>query len=335
MLISPTSIRILALIAFCACSLAFVQAQPASGDGVTENQQVSRQSSGERPSTFYYTDVHCSGLIEYQASYDMEVVGAEREAQRRVFGQGDYVYVSGGAQQGVRVGQEFAVVRPRGLFRGGYTKKKSFLGVYTQEVGKLRVIKVQNQTSLAEIEASCEVIQFGDFVRPVPLRALPQRRADSNLDRFAEPKGGQQGRIVLARGARELLATNDVVHIDLGFEDGVKVNDTLSVTRQTKGRTLTNFRDDDIVVAATGGFQSDVFKGGKFSNQAYRVRNPDRNQPGGPTTNFPDVRRRRPPIPDRVIGEIIITSVQERTSTGIIQRVIEEIHPGDDVERQP
>lgn len=327
------SVRILAIIAFCAGCLAAAQAQQTNSD-TAEAEQSSRQPSAERPSTFYYTDVHCSGLIEYQASYNMEVVGAEREAQRRIFAQGDYVYVSGGAQQGVRVGQELAVVRPRGLFRGGHTKKKSFLGVYTQEVGKLRIIKVQDQTSLAEVEASCEVIQFGDFVRPVPLRTLPQHQADSNLDRFAEPKGGQRGRIVLARGGRELLATNDVVHVDLGFEDGVKVNDMLSVTRQAKGRTLTNLREDDIVVAATGGFQSDAFKGGKFSNQAYRVRTPNRNLPGGPTTNFPDVRRRRPPIPDRIVGEIVITSVQERTATGIIHRLIEEIHPGDYVERQ-
>ncbi|MEJ7712849.1 MAG: hypothetical protein WKF84_24125 [Pyrinomonadaceae bacterium] len=64
------------------------------------------------------------------------------------------------------------------------------------------------------------------------------------------------------------------------------------------------------------------------------MRTPNRNLPGGPTTNFPGIRKRRPPIADRVIGEIVITSVQERTATGIIRRVIEEIHPGDIVEMQ-
>lgn len=329
MRIRQTSIRFFAVAAF-HVSLLFVAGAQTAGE-TREGQQT---SGPQQQSTFFYTDVHCSGVIEYQASYNMEVVGAERESVRRVFAQGDYVYINGGEQQNIRVGQEFAVVRPRGLFRGGYTKKKSFLGVYTQEVGKLRVIKVSAQTSIAEIETSCELIQFGDFIRPVPLRNQPQRYAASTLDRFAEAKGRPQGRIVLARGNREMLTTNDVVHVDLGFEDGLKVNDTLSVTRQVKGRTLTNFRDDDIVVAATGGYQSDAFKGGRFSNQSYRVRDPNRNLPGGPTTNFPDVRKRRPPLADRVIGEIIITSVQERAATGIVRRVIEEIHPGDYVERQ-
>ncbi|MEJ7712850.1 MAG: hypothetical protein WKF84_24130 [Pyrinomonadaceae bacterium] len=81
-------------------------------------------ASTQKTSTFYYSDVHCSGLTEYQPSYNIEIIGAERESQRRIFGQGDYVYISGGSQQGVTVGQEFAVVRPRGLFRGGHTKKK-------------------------------------------------------------------------------------------------------------------------------------------------------------------------------------------------------------------
>lgn len=306
-----------------------------AGRAQTTNEAgQSRQPAEQNKSTFFQTDVHCSGAIEYLPSYNLEIVGAERESQRRFFGQNDYVYINGGEQQGVRVGQEFAVVRPRGLFRGGYTKKKSFLGVYTQEVGKLRVTKVKDRTAIAEIETSCDMIQFGDFIRPVPIRSQPQRYSASTLDRFADAKETRQGRIVYARGNRELLTTNDVVHVDLGFEDGVKVNDTFMVTRRVKGRSLTNFRDDDIVVAATGGFESDAFKGGKFSNQSYRVRDPNRNLPGGPTTNFPDVRKRRPALPERVIGEIIITSVQERSATGIVRRVTEEIHPGDYVERQ-
>lgn len=326
MRITQFSFRIFAAAFFCAGLFVVGHAQTANEKG----QQLSEQ----KPSTFFHTDVHCSGVIEYLPSYNMEIVGAEREAYRRFFGQGDFVYINGGARQGLSVGQEFAVVRPRGLFRGGYTKKKSFLGVYTQEVGKLKVIKVKDQTSIAEIETSCDLIQFGDFIRPVPVRNPSQRAAASTLDRFADTKGKSQGRIVLARGGRELLTTNDVVHIDLGFEDGLKVNDTLSVTRQVKGRSITNFRDDDIVVAATGGYQSDAFKGGRFSNQSYRVNTPNQTLPGGSTTNFPDVRKRRPPLADRVIGEIVITSVQERAATGIVRQVIEEIHPGDYVERQ-
>src|SRR5690349_15930336 len=57
----------------------------------------------------------CGGFVEQtpQASVG-QIVGAEQERERRVFAEGDFVFVDAGAQAGVHVGQEFSVVRPRG-----------------------------------------------------------------------------------------------------------------------------------------------------------------------------------------------------------------------------
>lgn len=299
----------------------------------TISEATSRSAAGAAAETFR-ADVYCTGFIEYGSSYGLEIVGAEEEQSRRVFTQGDHVYVSGGAQQGLRVGQEFSIVRPRGMFKGHWTKKKDWLGVYTQEVGRLRIVQVKDRVSLGIIDASCEVAQFGDFLRPVTQRSPITNYDTANFDRFAEPSNKQQGRIVLARGAREALATNDILYIDLGAQDNVKVNDKLTVFRPLGKGTVTHFRDDNIVPAASGGYESFAYKGGKFSNQANRVKYPNSNGVYGPTTNFPNIKRRRPPMPRKNVGEIVITDVQERTATAIVTRVSEELHTGDYVELQ-
>jgi len=46
------------------------------------------------------------------------------------------------------------------------------------------------------------------------------------------------------------------------------------------------------------------------------------------------VKRHRPPVPRKVVGEMVILGVQERTATAIITRVAQEVHTGDYVEIQ-
>src|SRR2546423_6746375 len=66
----------------------------------------------------------CGGFIEQtpQAAAG-QLVGAAQEIERRSFAQGDFVFIDAGAQAGVRVGQEFTVVRPRGRFSSRFSRK--------------------------------------------------------------------------------------------------------------------------------------------------------------------------------------------------------------------
>jgi hypothetical protein len=47
-----------------------------------------------------------------------------------------------------------------------------------------------------------------------------------------------------------------------------------------------------------------------------------------------EIKRHRPRVPRKVVGEMVILSVQTRTATAIITRVAQEIHTGDYVEVQ-
>ena len=280
-------------------------------------------------------NLYCSGFIQYApAPNNLQIVGGEEEQSKRVYGQGDIVYINAGAQQGVQAGQEYLVVRPRGQWKSRFSKKKGWLGVYTQEVGIIRVLRVKEQVSVAEVKSSCDNLLLGDLLRAAPQRVAPFRRPDERLDRFADPSGKQTGRIVLARDTQEMLSRDQVVFIDLGTEDNVKPGDYLTIYRPVGRGNITRFRDEEVTPTANSGFESNIFKGGKFSNKAQRVKDANGTGIFGPMVTTPDIQRERPRLPRKIVGEMVILSVQQRTAAAVITRVAQEIHTGDYVEVQ-
>ena len=274
----------------------------------------------------------CGGFIEQNPQAAVgQVVGGFHETERRLFAQGDLLYIDAGAQAGVREGQEFSVVRPRGRFSSKFSKKGS-LGVYTQEVGRLRVVRVRDRVSVAEVTKACSDLLLGDLLRPYAPREVPPARAEGAFDLFAQPTGKQTGRIVLARDAREAVSRDDVVFIDLGAEDNLKVGDYLTVFRPEGHGTLINY-GEEISANSRRGYESSERRGGTFSNKAQRVR--DVNGPkSGPTVKTPEIKRSRPPIPRKVVGELVVLRVEGRTATAVVTRVAQEIYTGDAVEVQ-
>ncbi len=312
----------------------------ANAQTVASPQQQSTAETSIRASTASTSedDLRCAGFIQYAPSPNsLEIIGGEQEQEQRIYSEGDDVFINAGAQQGIRVGQEFAVVRPRGQFTTKLTSKKGWLGVYMQEVGRLRVAEVKTQVSVALVTGSCETILLGDLLRAVtPPLSVEQstERAAVELDRFADSSGKQTGRIVLARDGREMLSRNQIVYIDLGQEDQIKPGDYLTIYRPAGTGNITRFRDEEVTPAANSGFQSDRFRGGKFSNKAQRVKRPNETGIFGPTVTTPDVKRRRSPVPRKIVGELVILRTETRTATALITRVTQEVHTGDSVELQ-
>ena len=279
------------------------------------------------------TELGCAGYIEHSPNYSgFEVVGAEQEQEQTTFSTGDVVFINAGSQQGVRVGQEFQVIRPRGQFTTKLTRKSGWLGVYTQEIGRLRVTVVKDRMSVAEVANSCEQILLGDLLRGVPNRVSPPAGEAVDIDRFAEPTGKQNGRIVLAREMREMISRHHIVYIDLGTEDNLKEGDRLTVYRPAGTGNISRYRDEEVTPTASYGFESETFRGGKLSIKSQRVQNPSRNDIHGPMMTTPKVKRRRPAMPRKIVGEIVVLNVQARTATAVITRIAQEIHTGDFVE---
>jgi hypothetical protein len=177
-------------------------------------------------------------------------------------------------------------------------------------------------------------MQLGDLVVPVIERPAPVVQLPDRIDHFAIPTGKQNGRIVLARGGAEMPTVNDVVFIDLGSEDNVRAGDILTIYRANDTPRFVMKHEEEISRNSVRSFESDKFKGGQFS-----IDSPATKQQNAPTihtrsTTTTHVKNRRPAVYRKVVGEIVVTNVQQRAATAVITKVTQEVHAGDSVEMQ-
>jgi len=286
------------------------------------------------------TTLFCAGYIRHQKLPHMpEIVGAEEEQEQRSYAYGDVVYLNAGSQQGIKEGQTFQIIRPRGTVKGVHKEKKGFLGIYIQEIGQLQVFKVRENTAAAQITFTCDPALLGDLLAPVPDRESPAQRTVESLDRFADPSGKQTGRLIMARNYREMVTRSDVVYIDLGGEDQIKRGDYLTIYRPLGTGNVTRIDNEEIARNRATGFQSNRFRGGGFSSQGSRAKdstafvNSEGRYRHRPITSK-EVKDHRPPMPRKIVGEMVVIDVQSRTATAVITRAAAEVHTGDWVEIQ-
>ena len=167
----------------CLPALAFtVQAQ-----SPTPTPQVVMPAPQQQQRVASQSSLYCAGYIRYQRLPQMpEIVGAEEEQEQRTYADGDIVYLNAGSQQGIKEGQNFQIIRPRGDVKGVHKQKRGFLGTYIQKISRLQVFKVRENTSAAQITFTCDAALLGDLLAPVPDRDSPLQRAEENLDRFVD-----------------------------------------------------------------------------------------------------------------------------------------------------
>lgn len=286
------------------------------------------------------TALFCAGYIRYQRfGYTPEIVGGEEEQEQRTYANGDIVYLNAGSRKGIKEGQTYQIIRPRGDVKGVHRQKVGFLGTYVQDIGQLEVFKVREETSAAKITFACDQALLGDLIVDLPVRESPVQRAEGNLDRFADPSGKQVGRLMMAKDSREMVTRHDIVYIDLGGEDNVKAGDYLTIYRPLGTGNITRVDNEELARNRATGFQSDRYRGGGISSEGSRAKDETAvvNAKGRyryrPITTR-EVKNARPDMPRKIIGEMVILEVQTRTATAIITRVVSEVHTGDWVEIQ-
>lgn len=276
-------------------------------------------------------NLYCAGYVQKSAiDTNNKLVGAVEEQEQFNYSEGDLVYLNMGASKGVRTGDMMSVIRPRGQVRTRWTNKDG-LGFYVQEVGALEIVRVKAEVSVARVKTSCDGILLGDLVQPLQLRTSPLHQSRASLDLFADPTGKATGRLFMARDNQEAVTRDQIVYIDLGAEDNVQIGDYLTIFRPLGKGNLFISDEDESVSARVSDFQSFEYRGGRFSNQAARKSGETAK---GKVVTTERAKEDRPAGLRKVVGEMVILNVKERTATAVITRTAQEIHTGDWVEVQ-
>jgi len=174
-------------------------------------------------------DVYCSGYIEAEKQLS-EARIAGRELERIAVGQGDVVYINQGRLQGVEPGSEWGIVRHTRQVRHPATGAD--LGTYVRRLGRVRVLAVQDETSIGLIEMACEDVRQDDELVLWQEIPIPRMSSMPEFDRYdVEPSGGEAGYVVAVADEITAVGEGHVIQIDLGDTVGVQPGEVLSLYR--------------------------------------------------------------------------------------------------------
>jgi hypothetical protein len=252
-------------------------------------------------------DLYCSGVITDKAVPDnLYVISGEDSGYKASFTNGDAIYINTGAEQGVKVGDQFEVVRPvkddmaATTWFKFQTKLTRAMGTRYADIGRLRIVHVNPKTSTAEMILGCDPAQRGDIVRPFVARPVPQFR-NMKLDPFAAPSGKKTAMIVTAKDNQILSGSGKIVYVNLGSEQGVRIGDYFRVFRYQGTHNETNYQIKNTSYKVYGFGSTPV---------AYEWDN----------------------LPRQVLGEGIVLRIGPNSSTVLLTNTRKEIFAGDYVE---
>ncbi len=268
--------------------------------GMAQAQQYS-------PTTPTETDMYCSGVItDKPVPASLYVISGEDSRYKTSFEQGDEIYINAGSSEGVKVGDQFEVIRPvtdmgaKTVWFKYQAALSRAMGTRYADIGRLRVVHVDQKTSTTEVAMGCNVIQRGDIVRPFVARPVPQFRTVA-LDPFAPPSGKKTAMVVNGKDFSVLSGSGKIVYVNLGSEQGVRVGDYFRVFRYQGTHIESMYQVKDSAFKAYGFGSTPV---------AYEWND----------------------LPRQVLGEGIVLRTGPNSSTVMLTTVRDEVFAGDYVE---
>lgn len=216
--------------------------------------------SGNRPDLPSHTQVYCAGIVSRQAPAAAGfVVSGEDAADRLMFFDGDYVYLRAETGRGLKPGDQYLVVRPIvdptaiPWFQGEGRLRRG-MGRLWADVGRVRIVGIQKNVVVGEVEMSCRAMERGDRLVAFDMRPEPTLPPARPARRFIARSGRPVGRVVMARSFRQELGAGDVAYVNLGSERGTGVGDRVVFYRSpgTQDRVVYSTRGTSTRVQGFG-----------------------------------------------------------------------------------
>lgn len=182
--------------------------------------------------------LYCSGTVTTQAvPRDTYVITGEESETKLTFDDGDVVYINKGTEKGVKPGDEFSVVRPikDPTFEMEWTKWQDSIlhkmGTVWEDEGRVKVMIARPRVSIGRVEHFCNYLQRGDIAIPFLERPAPPLKSEKDYDRYAPANGKPLAMVITGKDFLMGVGTNDIVYVNLGNSQGVKIGDYFRIFR--------------------------------------------------------------------------------------------------------
>lgn len=182
----------------------------------------------------FESDLYCFGYVgNLNEKFPVEVDSAENLNEQVDYMTGDLLYVSGGYDKGLKVGDPYFLVTPEQEIFHPVTRAS--LGRLYQYRGRGIVQSVEPHTAIVRVTSACTDIPIGTGLKKFEPIPVPLARKTPLAQPGDPPSGKPRGYVVFSRDGLVAVGQDTSVIVDLGAADGVQPGDFLTVYRYTTG----------------------------------------------------------------------------------------------------
>jgi LysM domain len=204
-------------------------AEEAAGQTGVGGQVIARPGAGEQLiPAIEEMALQCAQYILNDSEDDsLYVLGSEAGATKIGLTERDIVYLSKGSNAGVKAGDVYTAHHPS--YDVKHPQSGRTIGHKVETTGWVRVILVQENSSTAVIERSCQDMHAGDYMTPFEKASVPLIVRRPPPDRLTPPSGKIEGAIVDIGDDSMVAGQGQIVSINLGTANGVAPGNMLTV----------------------------------------------------------------------------------------------------------
>lgn len=165
----------------------------------------------------------------YKSQGAFRITGNKRSEERKYLGEGETIYINAGADQGLKQGDRFVVLRTMAdKLKSPRTRKP--LGDVIQQLGVVRVVTPLPKGAVGIVERCMDPVQIGDrLVRFLEPANIPMKLRTDTADPVK--LASDPAMVVYGRDSRIDTSGGDQIIIDRGSNSGLKVGDVLLAVR--------------------------------------------------------------------------------------------------------
>lgn len=182
----------------------------------------------------FESDVYCFGYLgPLKETFPVQIHGAESLAEQVNYITDDLLYIDGGIDKKLKIGDEFWLVTPEQEVFHPVTGKS--IGRFYQYRGRAVIHSVEARTGIIRVTSSCTDIPMGTFLKPFEPVPIPLARKSPPAVAGDPPSGKSRGRVVFTQEGLVALGSGHVVIVDLGLANGLSAGDFVTFFRYAWG----------------------------------------------------------------------------------------------------
>ena len=185
-------------------------------------------------------------------------ITGNKSQEREILGESELVYLAGGADKGVKVGDRMVVIRQVAskLIHPEDTHRRRILGDVMQQTAVLRVVTVQGKGSVAVVEKAMEPVQLGQWAAPYTEPANIPLKLRTDIQEPIQVK--DLAKVIYTRDDHKHTGVGEMLIVDKGSADGLKVGDTLLALHYRTFPVTEAKRQKDVVLERTNHYLGQV-----------------------------------------------------------------------------